>query len=165
MSYQQHLKIQITSKMGLGTFTTIDIPSQSVIMEITGDIFTKEKASQLPNFENFLQISHDLFQGPSGTVDDTINHSCDPNSYLKIVGNRVLLTSLYVIKAGKEITFDYSTSSTDDPSDWQMNCLCGSNICRRIISGFQHLSIDIQEEYKKKNIIPMFLRHNIFIRD
>lgn len=159
---KQYLITKQTPTLGLGTFTTIDIPSGKVIMEVGGDTFPKEIAAHSPQFDDFLQISHDLFKGVSGSVDDALNHSCDPNCYLKIVGNRVLLCALYLIKAGSELTIDYSCSSTDTIDEWHMKCLCGNVKCRKIISGYQYLNKELQEEYKSKDMIPMFLRYDIF---
>jgi hypothetical protein len=74
-----------------------------------------------------------------------------------VVGNRAILYSLYQIRAGMELTIDYSVTSTDTLDTWQMNCKCGSGKCRKIISGFQYLPTEVVEDYKKKNILPLFL--------
>jgi hypothetical protein len=71
---------------------------------------------------------------------------------------------MYVIRAGSEITFDYSTSSTDTLDKWQMNCNCGAVNCRKVISGLQYLDESLKEEYKKKGMIPLFLTHPIFLK-
>lgn len=150
--YEAYLK-KVSTKKWNNIFTTVEIPADVPIIEITGDIFTEDT---IPN-NDVLQVGHDSFIGPSGTKHDYIKHSCNPNCLLHIVGNRAILYSLHVITAGSEITFDYSTSSTDTLEKWQMHCQCGSQQCRKIISGFQYLDKNIQDNYRKKGMVPMFI--------
>lgn len=159
--YTQSLKIAPT-KFGLGVFTTVDIPSNVPIMECTGDILS---GSSVPHdHPALLQIGHDLYLGPSGDASDYVNHHCNPNCYLHIVGKRAILFSLYYIKAGSELFFDYSTTSTDELDAWKMNCGCGAYNCRKVISGYQHLDSKIQEDYKKRGLIPMFMTSNLIMK-
>lgn len=157
--YQNYLKTS-QSKIGRGTFTTVKIPANVPVCEITGTLYDDKS---VPDHPAIVQVGQKKFLGPSGGVDDYINHSCDPNCALHIVGNRAILYSLYVIQPNNEITFDYSTSSTDTMEEWKMDCLCGSYKCRKIISGIQYLTKDLIEEYHKKKMIPLFLKHNMFI--
>jgi hypothetical protein len=62
-----------------------------------------------------------------------------------------------MIPSNTEITFDYSTCSTDSLDTWKMNCNCGSYHCRKTISGYQYLSNKLQQEYKDKGILPIFI--------
>lgn len=150
--YEAYLKYMPT-KIGTGIFTTTEIPANVPIIEITGDIFTEDN---IPD-NNVLQIGNNSFIGPSGTKHDHIKHSCNPNCSVHIVGNRAILYSLHVIAMGSEITFDYSTSSTDTLDKWQMQCQCGLVQCRKIISGFQYLDKNIQDDYRKRGMVPMFI--------
>lgn len=151
--YNQYLKI-LDSKNGKGVFTTVDIPAETPIMEITGDLYTKEN---MPDSPYLYQISNIWYLGPSGAADDFVNHSCNPNCYLHVVGKRAFLYSLYLIKSDSELTFDYSLSSTESLDTFKLDCNCGDVNCRKIISGFQYLSQQLQEEYKRKNLVPMFI--------
>lgn len=157
--YHTHLEVK-PSKTGSGVFTKIQIPAKKPIIEFTGDIIPKDKL--VLDQSQFLQIGQDRFMGPSGAIDDYINHSCDPNCYLSIVGNRALLYSLYVIPKGSELTFDYSTSSTDTLDSWQMPCKCGAYKCRKIISGYPTLSEDIKKDYVSKKMVPVFITNPNF---
>lgn len=157
--YNNYLTIR-PNKNGQGVFTTVDIPTRTPIVEYTGDFFNKDN---IPGPE-VLQIAHNLYIGPSGSVDYIINHSCNPNCYLHIVGKRAILMSLYVIKAESEVNFDYSTTSTDTLDEWKMNCNCDSFNCRKVISGFQYLDPKLQDQYIKAGMIPLFITHNIFIK-
>ena len=89
-------------------------------------------------------------------VDDQVRHSCNPNCYIHAVGKRAFLYSLYQIKANNELTFDYSTTSTDTLEDWKLDCKCNSYNCRKTISGMQYLDPKLLQEYKDKGMIPLF---------
>lgn len=158
--YNQYLKVH-NSKTGNGIFTTVDIPAGVPIIEMTGTVY-KESELPDPNHPALLQVGLDAFIGPSGATDDYINHSCNPNCLMKIVGNRAIVYSLHLIKADSELTFDYSTTSTDSLEKWKMDCACGSFNCRKVISGYQYLDDKLKEEYLKKGMIPMFLTTSIF---
>lgn len=153
--YKQYLKVR-NSKTGNGVFTTVQIPANAPILEFGGDFFTKENLKH-PQ-DRILQIGKNLYLGPSGDVDDYINHSCKPNCYLSIIGKRAILYSSNIITIDSEITFDYSTSSTDSINEWSMNCLCGQPTCRKIISGFKYLSDDLKNHYRKNDMLPLFIK-------
>jgi SET domain-containing protein len=153
--YQEHLKLQ-PSKGGRGVFTTVIIPAKQPILEVRGPVML-EKNLPDPNHPALLQIGADTFIGASGDVDDMINHSCNPNCYMHITGNRAILFSLYVIPAGAELTFDYSSTSTDSLDKWKMDCKCGEFTCRKVISGFQHLDTGIQQKLKDQGVVPLYI--------
>ena len=152
--YAQYLEVK-PSKTGNGTFTTVRIPSNVPVLEMAGKIVLDRDI--IGNADNYLQVGVNTFLAPSGQAGDTINHSCDPNCKMHVVGNRAILYSLYVIPAGAQLTFDYSTTSTDTRDSWQMECKCGSNKCRGLISGFQYLNQDLQESYLEKNMVPLYI--------
>lgn len=159
MISKEYLKLKPSRLGSQGIFTTVKIKRNIPIIEVTGDLFT---STNLPDSPAMLQVGPDLFIGPSGGIDDHMNHSCDPNCYLHIVGNRAIAYALYDIQADSELTFDYSTSSTDTLDVWQMKCNCGSVNCRNIISGLHYLSPAAREEMKKKGMLPLFMREGIF---
>lgn len=155
--YSQHLEVR-ESKIGKGTFTKVAIPAGSKVAEILGPVLLDREVPSADNFDIYLQVGPNTFIGPSGrNVPEYLNHSCDPNCYVQVVGNRAIIYSLYVIPANAEITFDYSLTSTDTYDTWKMNCKCGSNKCRKVISGFQYLDPALQEAYKQKNIVPLYI--------
>ena len=74
-----------------------------------------------------------------------INHSCDPNTYVRtVMGERQVLVRRD-IAPGEEITYDYCVNGGGD-TVWQ--CHCGAARCRHEIhSDFFHLPIELQGEY------------------
>jgi len=148
-----------------GIITTTTIPANVPICEIKGNTITFDKLESLKENQNdALQIGPSVYLAPSGSITDHIRHSCNPNCMLHVAGSRSILYSRYVITANSEITFDYSSTSTEDPDTWEMKCTCKSFNCRKTISGFQHLDKKIQEEYKQKGIAALFIRAPIFLK-
>src|ERR1035437_6619677 len=161
--YKQYLKVKPSKPgTGNGVFTTVQVPANVPVCQFRGNLLTKEEIDK--STDEVLEIGQDLYLGPSGGVDDVINHSCNPNCYVHIVGRRAVLYSLYVILSDTEITFDYSLNSTDKLDEWQMQCKCKSHVCRGTMSGIQYLDPQLVEDYKKKDIIPMFINKSQFKR-
>lgn len=76
-----------------------------------------------------------------GVPERYVNHSCDPNTYVKDRKD----IAFRKIKKGEEITSDYAINGTDD---WKLNCKCGSKNCRKIVYGdFFKLSEELQRKY------------------
>lgn len=160
--YKQFLQVR-PSKTGRGVFTNVDIPLASKIFEVLGPVM---KTLEVPdmNAPALLQIGADLFIGASGDVDDYINHSCVPNCMIQIFRNRAFVLSLQNIETGSELTFDYSTTSTDTKDMWSMKCQCGHRECRGVISGYQYLDETLRKRYK--GIAPQYAQKyaNHFVR-
>jgi SET domain-containing protein len=157
--YSKFLKKE-KSKNGIGVFATTKIPSNVPILEFKGELFNSKSLKH--EYSQFVQIGPDLFMGPSGDIDDFINHSCNPNCYLHIVGARAILYSLYVIAPESELTFDYSTTDTLDK--WKMDCRCGDINCRNTVTGFNSLKEDVKADLEDKGILPLYITNQMFKR-
>ncbi|HYE72389.1 MAG TPA: SET domain-containing protein-lysine N-methyltransferase, partial [Blastocatellia bacterium] len=66
----------------------------------------------------------------NGNGTQYINHSCDPNCYIKIIYDHVLFFARRDIAKGEEITADYVLSYHDDNT----GCSCGARNCRGTIN-------------------------------
>lgn len=74
-----------------------------------------------------------------------INHSCDPNTFVKTILGIRYVFALRPISVEEEITYDYRINGFGDTL-WQ--CNCGSARCRKNIhSDFFHLPHEFQVEY------------------
>ncbi|MES2216552.1 MAG: SET domain-containing protein-lysine N-methyltransferase [Patescibacteria group bacterium] len=108
----------------------------------------------LPEEDRYLQVSEEYFIGPSGKVDDIINHSCNPNSGVIINDRKAKLIALRDIKVGDEIAYDYSLQMYEE--DWVMKCACGASNCRKIIREFKHLPLKVKLEYHELGVVPEY---------
>lgn len=81
-----------------------------------------------------------------GFPDRYVNHSCDPNAWMRYFGTRCCFVARRDIHTGEEITCDYSINLTGG-SAWP--CHCGAPRCRRTVVGdFFALPPVIQREYR-----------------
>ncbi len=117
-------------------------------------------ASRLPRglsgaADRFLQIARDRYMGPSGRIDDLINHSCSPNAGLRFTDGGVFLIALRGIVPGEEIAWDYSTTLAD--RDWSMVCACGSPDCRGVVRAFALLPAAAQARYRTLDVVAPYL--------
>lgn len=106
--------------------------------------------------DRFVQVGKDEYLGPSGRVDDLINHSCAPNSGLRFEGDAVFLVALAPIAVGDEVSWDYSTTLKD--SDWRMPCDCRSPDCRGLIGNFDTLTPERQAWFIDRDLVAPYLR-------
>ena len=155
MKSQFHRNVYLNETAnGKGLFASQDFNSREPIFEMTGNFFSKDN---LPEDKKYvIQIGKNLWLGPSGDFDDFINHSCNPNCYLEIAGNRAIVYSLYFIKKDSELVIDYSLGCTDTVEDWNMSCNCKSYNCRKSVSGFQYLPADRKEFYERIKVVPYY---------
>jgi SET domain-containing protein len=132
----------------IGVFAKIDLKAGQTLLEFTGTKLLNEHIEH-DNISptDYLQIGKDLYLGLSGSFDDVIQHSCSPNSAVQVRAERAFLVALFDIKAGSEITFDYSLTSTQTPDRWLMRCKCNSYTCRKQISGYTFLPDVIKQYY------------------
>lgn len=104
----------------------------------------KEIVEQL-NYKNFLCIDWDryLLDGPvnGGAY---INHSCSPKAGL---ANERTIVAIENISKGEEIFLDYATFVST--KGWNMNCICGSGNCRKVISGEDYNIMEVQDNMGK----------------
>lgn len=80
-----------------------------------------------------------------GFPDRHINHSCDPNTYIRYIADTCFIVARRQIAVGDELTCDYNINVTGG-SAWP--CHCGAARCRGTTTGdFFLLPPDIQREY------------------
>lgn len=145
------------SALGKAVFAGRDFKKGEKIIEFKGRLFTYE---QLPTpydevEDHYVQIDKNLYMGPSGNLDDFFNHSCNPNSGIKIIGKRVFLIAIKNVKKGEEIAFDYSTTMDED--DWELDCVCNNKNCRKKIRDFKYLPREVQQKYIKLEVVPKYI--------
>jgi hypothetical protein len=102
-----------------------------------------------------LQVGFDAFKLPNGSLDDFTNHSCDPNTGIRLTGRGALVLALRDIAAHEELTYDYSTY-LNNPYE-RMRCLCGAANCRGLIGSFSTLPAELQRRYRALGIIGDFV--------
>lgn len=111
--------------------------------------------ARLSDFTHCLEVAPGLFLGPSGMLDDYVNHSCDPNCAVEIGAGGVALRAIRRIAPGCEVTFDYSTVMVTDPTTFA--CSCGTARCRGTVRAFGTLPDPLREAYVRRGLVPGFV--------
>lgn len=128
------LAIRKSSINGKGCFATVHFPRGKKIADYTGERITNAEANRRSK-RRVLRIcaidsrwSLDGSRGGNGT--HYINHSCAPNSYMKILYGHIQFYALRDILPGEEITIDYEYTLHSD----KKRCHCGAKSCRGTIN-------------------------------
>lgn len=129
------LEIKRSSINGKGCFATVRFPRRKMIAEYTGERITDAEATRRARKRRVLRIcaindrwSLDGSLGGNGT--HYINHSCAPNSFMKILYGHIQFYALRDIEPGEEITIDYEYTLHSDSK----RCLCNASTCRGTIN-------------------------------
>lgn len=152
LAEQQGLEVRETgSARGKSLFATRVFAAGDIIWELQGKMWDWDDVS-LENV-NCIQIGPRTYLMDGSGLQDFLNHSCDPSAGIRITGTEVTLVAIRDIRAGEEVTFDYSTTVDEDFYTLK-NCRCGSPTCRGTIRDFKHLPRDLQEKYIALRIVP-----------
>lgn len=119
---------------GRGCFSSAYFKGGRKIAEYTGEKIKNAEANRRANRRK-LRIcainqrwSLDGSRGGNGT--HYINHSCEPNAYMKILYGHILFIALRDIVPGEEITIDYESTLHSN----KKRCTCGAPSCRGTIN-------------------------------
>ena len=130
---------------GVGVFAYVDFTAGESVLSID-DSRVVDANHPVPKEEKIYQD----FLSSGGVVlmqqpERHINHSCDPNVFVRTNKGVREVIAIRLIHAGEEIVLDYSINGYDD-TVW--NCECLSSRCRRAVhSDFFHLPMAVQFEY------------------
>lgn len=147
------LAVQPSGDKGRGVYTNVPIPKGQAVLPFEGPLL---RTDQIRDFTHTIQVDQGLFMGPSGRLNDYVNHSCDPSCYLTSNPPELGLVAARDLAAGDEITFDYSTALVEEPP--LENCRCGSRNCRGRMLPFHELPAAVKAWYLRQNAVPQFVR-------
>ncbi len=148
------LQIRAVNGQGLGVFTRRSYKKNEMILIFGGD---EIPSTNISNFTHFMQISPQAYLGPSGQLDDYINHDCDPNSAVYFQEDILVLKAIRDVKIEEQLSIDYSTIIFNEPTAFE--CACHSKNCRKVIGNFYTLPSKMQRAYLKKGIVPLLCKY------
>lgn len=142
-------KVYISSKTieGKGVRALVDIKKGGIVLRIDDSRVVDEEhpldasKGETDTHCDWLITKVVLMQEP----ERYINHSCDPNTFVKTMLGARYVIALRDIAKDEEITYDYCINGFGDVT-W--TCACGSQRCRKTIhADFFQLPMELQIEY------------------
>lgn len=119
---------------GKGLFTDAPIRARAKVGEYTGErISVREARRRAKTREHIAIVELDhkaaIDESVGGGPFQFINHSCNPNVFIRIAYNRVEFYAKRNIAAGEEMTVDYDVSHHNGG----LRCQCKSKGCREYV--------------------------------
>jgi uncharacterized protein len=115
---------------GLGLFAVTRIPRRMKLGELSGRLRPIDVANHDHQRRQVIKLveldQRWALDCTDGNHFSQLNHSCQANCYLRIIGHRVEVYSRGAIRTGSELTVDYG--ETMHPGG--MGCRCGVPGCR-----------------------------------
>lgn len=146
----KNLYLGRTSGTGEGLFAKVNFKRGDLIFTWEGVL----KKGRFPCYVGSRWLQIEKFQWISPLRNNPgwyINHSCSPNSGIR---NSVKIVAMKNIRRGEEVTFDYSTSESEN--GWYLICHCENKDCRRIIRSYAFLCEELK--YKYRDFISEYLK-------
>lgn len=135
------LKLRKSRIDGNGLFTLEGIPARRKVTEYAGEKIRMSEAKR--RFWRMLRkkgpkrmylaklsLGWAIDGAVGGNGSEVINHSCDPNLFIKREHGKINFCSKRRIRLGEEITVDYRYAA----DAIQVQCRCGSAKCRGTIN-------------------------------
>lgn len=124
------VKIGASGINGRGLFAAKRLPGRRKLGEISGNVVRLPQAWEtVARRRSICLIELDgrtALDCSKGNCFRCLNHSCQPNCYLRVARGRVEVYTLRVIAAGRELTVDYGAT----PHQGGMSCRCGAHQCK-----------------------------------
>ena len=119
---------------GNGVYAKSTIPQRRKIGSLAGEIISKKVAREKAKLNDTISIV-ELWNGKAldaSTVNNElrfVNHSCQPNTFMRTLGNHVEFYALRSINTDEELTCNYGLTHHDG----KRKCNCGAPRCKGFI--------------------------------
>jgi uncharacterized protein len=116
---------------GRGLFALSAVPARRKLGELGGELISQREARRRARVSDCITIVEfgdgtALDASRTGTYFKYVNHSCEPNTFMRLYRGRVEFYTLRRVEAGEELTCDYGETHHDG----KLACRCGSERCR-----------------------------------
>jgi SET domain-containing protein len=141
--------VKLSSIEGFGMFAYKTIHAGEMVIIWGGTIFVEDEIKAgIAKAGTVSRIDENFFLADTNAETDSpdyyLNHSCDPNVWLK---DDITLVARREIEIGEELTADYATWEVDPL--WELSpCRCGKALCRGKVTGNDWQLIELQQTYQ-----------------
>jgi SET domain-containing protein len=128
------LQVKKSRIQGKGLFTKQPLRARAKVGEFTGELISVREARRRAQGAKRIAIVETSYtRAIDGSVNggpfQYVNHSCDPNLFIRIAYGHVEFYALRNIRAGEELTCDYG----DSHHNGKLPCTCLTGKCRKFI--------------------------------
>lgn len=125
------LRVKPSKIDGKGAFAISAIPARRKLGNLGGEIIPVREARQrvkTMNRVSMVEFGDGRALDASVNPNDLryINHSCQPNTYMRVCYSKVEFWTLRNIRKGEELTCDYGPTHHDG----KLPCNCGAKNCK-----------------------------------
>jgi SET domain-containing protein len=124
------LRVGRSRLVGRGLFAGTPIPRRTKIGEYEGEVIGLREARRRAKGRAVIAIveleRHAIDGAAMRRGFRYINHSCEPNTFMRCTPERAEFYALRDIASGEELTVDYIESQHDG----RLRCRCGAQNCR-----------------------------------
>ncbi|QGW29112.1 SET domain-containing protein [Phnomibacter ginsenosidimutans] len=115
---------------GTGVFANQRIPARRKIGNLGGEVISlREARKRAAKTKRVAMVEFGNGYALDASINPNalryLNHSCQPNCYMRCINNRVEFWSLRPIKKGEELTCNYGPTHHDG----KLPCRCGASNC------------------------------------
>lgn len=116
---------------GKGAFALQSIPARKKIGNLAGEIITLRQARiRAAKTNRVAMVEFGDGRALDASVNPNelryVNHSCQPNTFMRVCYSRVEFYSLKAINKGEELTCNYGETHHDG----KLQCRCGAENCK-----------------------------------
>lgn len=127
-------KVAKSHIQGRGLFAGRPLRSRAKLGEFTGELISvREARKRARRAKRIVIVELSSTKAIDGSIRggpfQFLNHSCDPNVFIRIAYGRVEFYARRNIRAGEELTCDYG----DSHHDGKLACRCQSGNCKKFI--------------------------------
>ncbi len=131
MSINYSLENKPSKIDGKGAFALEDIPARKKIGNLGGEIVSLRKArKRAAETKRVAMVEFGDGRALDASINPNelryVNHSCQPNTYMRVSYSRVEFYSLKLIERGTELTCDYGETHHDG----KLKCKCRAVNCK-----------------------------------
>lgn len=134
MSLNFRIKNKPSKIDGTGAFAMEHIPARKKLGNLGGEVISlREARKRAAKTKRVAMVEFGDGRALDASINPNelryINHSCQPNTYMRVANNQVEFYTLRLVTKGAELTCNYGETHHDG----KLKCRCGAEGCKGFI--------------------------------